>query len=473
MKFIKYTTAIALTVLPNLTTARLSTKSDITAINQEQHRQLQISLQSCDNDEGCPIGQHCGDVHEILQLRLCEDIPLLSAGSDCTDNVQCDSGYCFNNICPNLCQSTTDCTADERCEVVEATAQGEVALCVPLSPPGSPCNDDDDCLSGFCFAQSTCMIPLGGSCTASTDCITGRCVNEPNGICEVQAEEGEECRTSDDCMSGQCLNRECVVECTTNNQCRTDKECLHIENRGDFCLNPDEYQYDNTDPTNSKIWLPNTGTPGRGGTGTGGGTGGGIIRRNTAAPTISVSPSMKPSASVVPSSTPTETAQPSPVPTSPTGSPFPSPGPSQTPSFSVPPTMVPSSTPSGFPTNKASMMPSGTPSLIPSNLPSAIPSAMPSYSPSSFPSRMPTANPTPRPTGHPTPVPTRIIYEPCDICGGFGSVTFGEGIVEMDGQAPVRCDSLQQSGNDGLIDPAVCEYLPEFTSVCGCDSFVV
>ena len=48
---------------------------------QKRDRQLVISLTSCTIDDDCFDGQRCGETHEILQERICEDIPLLTAGT--------------------------------------------------------------------------------------------------------------------------------------------------------------------------------------------------------------------------------------------------------------------------------------------------------------------------------------------------------------------------------------------------------
>ena len=369
---------------------------------QEHDRALVIALTSCTADSDCLDGQRCGETHETLQERICEDIPLLTAGSDCTTDDQCDTGFCINSVCPKECTSNIDCTGTERCAAVEATATGERTVCVPLSPTGYSCTDNTECASGLCHNE-VCKIPLYKECTTSDDCITGRC----DDTCLLPLGEGDTCDEPSDCFSGHCFDEKCVVSCTSTNECGLGMECLFVENVGSFCLDPVGLSADTSanDPLNSKIGGDGSSLFDRDGDGA---RDNGFDGVPSVAPSVSNSPSSQPSTSLIPSSSPTETGQPSPGPTVPTGSPYPSPGPSKTPSMSVLPTEMPSTLPSMAPTEEASMVPSSSPSSSPSQLPSSIPSDFPSFFPSSMPSKAPTPVPTPLPTPLPTPVPTPL-----------------------------------------------------------------
>ena len=244
MKFIHFaSTVLTAVILANPVTARLGIVSDASTPKKERDLQFIVSLRTCATNDDCLDGQRCGETHEVLQKRVCEDIPLLTAGSTCTADEQCDTGFCITGVCPKECTSGIDCTVTERCAAVEATETGERSLCVPLSPAGYSCTDDAECASGLCFLETTCMIPLGGLCTSSADCVTNRCVYEPSGTCEPQEEEGAVCRAPFDGISGHCFKNECVLECAGDHHCRETLACLHVENKGDYCLDPNEYAY--------------------------------------------------------------------------------------------------------------------------------------------------------------------------------------------------------------------------------------
>ena len=246
---------IIITIMSNLfavdaTGNHLRTHRDHDKVDkQDSDRTLIISLSRCTDDSHCLDGQRCGETHETLQLRICEDIPLLTAGSVCTADDQCDTGFCINGVCPKECMSDIDCTGTNRCAVVEATATGERAVCVPLSPVGYSCKDNTECESGLCHDE-VCKIPLYKECTNNDDCVTGRC----DDTCLLPLKQGDTCHEPSDCFSGHCLDEKCVVSCTSNNDCGLGLECLFVENVGSFCLDPVGLSSDTglTDSTNSK-----------------------------------------------------------------------------------------------------------------------------------------------------------------------------------------------------------------------------
>lgn len=123
----------------------------------------------------------------------------------------------------------------------------------------------------------------------------------------------------------------------------------------------------------------------------------------TAAPSISVQPSLSVSSLAAPSAAPSVSTSPSEYPSrtfsptataSPTKTPLPSTNPSK--SFLLPsrlpsevPSISPSSMPSGGPSNFPSFSPSASPSTLPSELPTASPSALPTKNPTESPSQSP------------------------------------------------------------------------------------
>ena len=111
MKFIHFASAVlTVVILANPVVARLGMVSHAMGTEKLGDRILVITLTSCTIDQDCPDGQRCGETHEILQERICEDIPLLTAGSVCIADEQCDTGFCINGVCPKECMCTDDCT---------------------------------------------------------------------------------------------------------------------------------------------------------------------------------------------------------------------------------------------------------------------------------------------------------------------------------------------------------------------------
>uniref|UniRef100_A0A7S2HNK0 Fungal lipase-type domain-containing protein n=1 Tax=Helicotheca tamesis TaxID=374047 RepID=A0A7S2HNK0_9STRA len=99
-------------------------------------------------------------------------------GEPCSDEGECISGRCDNNVCEN---------AMGTCE---------------------PCDEDSDCLSGKC-RQGQCtrmdlLVDDGCNCLWDSDCVSGRCEGYLDWRCEPKKENGERCNENSDCLSGRC-----------------------------------------------------------------------------------------------------------------------------------------------------------------------------------------------------------------------------------------------------------------------------
>ncbi len=158
----------------------------------------------CGSDSGADddgldggIGQDSGDC--------------LGTGATCTENEECCSGRCENNLC-----------------------LGASGLCDGL---GEPCTSPGACCSGRCEAvpsgDMVCVVGGcvgdGDACTAAIDCCSMSCVDgecSSEGLCAVATEE---CEEDEDCCSNSCGTDnlcELVGTCLTSGElCGDDTPC--------------------------------------------------------------------------------------------------------------------------------------------------------------------------------------------------------------------------------------------------------
>ncbi|MFT5434812.1 MAG: hypothetical protein ACI9OJ_005526, partial [Myxococcota bacterium] len=192
----------------------------------------------------------------------------------CTENADCDSGWCVESADGKTCTETCidSCPKDWRCEAVANTGQDVTYICLPRNLTlCNPCIDDSDCAATLSSGESKCLEygPSGRFCGSECGenvacpggyvCDTGQCRREvgecacswkaikdgAKTVCSAVNEIGS-CPGSRSCLSGslsQCGASTPAVEICddADNDCdgQTDEEtaggdCTH-ENEFGVC----------------------------------------------------------------------------------------------------------------------------------------------------------------------------------------------------------------------------------------------
>jgi len=182
----------------------------------------------CDEDRECE--HYCND-------RYC--VTKKSDYSDCVEDEECIGGWCNNGRCDKLgrCWSDSDCEEGQFCD--HSLYDPE---CRDPKPDGSHCEDDEECLSGWCSPMGeTCGVqPKVGDpcssweCTRDAYCLNGSCVarKEPGARCDPTFYDDAECLAPAICQSGRCRTMPLVCEparagetCTFLMVCDADSYC--------------------------------------------------------------------------------------------------------------------------------------------------------------------------------------------------------------------------------------------------------
>jgi hypothetical protein len=126
-----------------------------------------------------------------------------AVGAECTDNSDCTSGRCNDDICQpgglgSACGVPADC-ASGRCS--------EAALC-ERGHAGDGCSLDEDCASDICSGEHLCDPgSVGRECEDDGDCLSDHC----DGTCRTGG-AGTQCRGPEDCLTAACTDNVCAPE---------------------------------------------------------------------------------------------------------------------------------------------------------------------------------------------------------------------------------------------------------------------
>ena len=185
--------------------------------------------------------KYCNDQHECEECKECQtwngyacvDKPKYGLGTVCTDQCDCESGYCENG----RCKTSGACTTDERtCQ----DASGSCVCCEPKTqwdevhqkcecPLGFDYDDDTKkCVKG---ANLTCpsIFEKGASCAGygayENDCCEkGLSCRDNTCQCQFSNQYQGECNTACGCASAEfvCQNNQCV--CTDNRDWNSEEQ---------------------------------------------------------------------------------------------------------------------------------------------------------------------------------------------------------------------------------------------------------
>ncbi len=208
----------------------------------------------CFDDGDCSDGRVCN----ALSGQCVDRVEGLPNGTPCTDDEQCESDICRENVCASLCTlgGPDVCPAGQAC--AEFFVDG-TRLCLDACtdnadcPPGTSCGSyvtepdlfvcipgedatpriDDACATaadcdfdgGLCFDDATTFAPAGGicayECAGDADCPTDETSCE-GGFCFIGCDTRSDCNRPavHACYFGLCLGR-----CYRDDDCATGRTC--------------------------------------------------------------------------------------------------------------------------------------------------------------------------------------------------------------------------------------------------------
>jgi hypothetical protein len=136
---------------------------------------------------------------------------LVAPGEPCFDSVECQNGYCDENLnrCPGVCHVLRTegvvCIATDECE--PGLVCGPAGICLPPVAQGADCSEAA-CQTGLVCISNQCANPtIGMVCSQATDCgdsLTCVFPAESNmGACQALVPPGGSCGQDADCQGRQ------------------------------------------------------------------------------------------------------------------------------------------------------------------------------------------------------------------------------------------------------------------------------
>ncbi|MEQ9540561.1 MAG: hypothetical protein RIU46_27645 [Deltaproteobacteria bacterium] len=215
-------------------------------------------ISACGNTADCPGGFTCFDFFGskmcVLDSHLGAGTFATPNGGACSAHDQCQSYFCPNNQCVDVCDNDSDCGGGA-CQWYEWTPDRYIGSCngpLGAGANGSTCSALTDCRSGVCYGNGTC----GDVCGSSADCPNGNvCAPVNFSVCVVSfgvcfewavnfvkacvqathgtAPDGTTCADANgsNCRGGFCLNatNTCAGTCSTDADCPAGLTCTALQ----------------------------------------------------------------------------------------------------------------------------------------------------------------------------------------------------------------------------------------------------
>jgi len=150
-------------------------------------------------DYQCASG-NCDDTSSTCQAKK-------AIGSPCEDSTECVTSYCDYNTstCQERCYTDEECEEDEFCD-------WDLERCLSKLEDGNGCDDDDECVSGYCNFDDVCQQKpgIGDECSSTYDCYPeGYCANN---ACAPRLPPGAGCEVLDSCAEPfLCIDGRCRI----------------------------------------------------------------------------------------------------------------------------------------------------------------------------------------------------------------------------------------------------------------------
>ena len=151
------------------------------------------------------------------------------AGSLCSVNEECLSGMCKREtgLSWRRCHGV-ECKLNSDCE----TNRCDHGLCKPKAGSCQPCNEDSDCKSekclGFSCAGPGKLMDENCGCFVNDNCRSGRCDGLKPRICEAQLPMDARCNEDNDCLSGYCSwSLRCADPASNSREIEVERKVLN------------------------------------------------------------------------------------------------------------------------------------------------------------------------------------------------------------------------------------------------------
>ncbi len=191
-----------------------------------------------ENDTDCPLSFYCAG--NSFTSPTCQAPAGLAA--PCSKPADCETGYCdpFSELCGELLEAGNECGSDGECQSGFCFNN----LCTPSYGPGGMCasGDNRECQGGYCDittdpANPTCAayLPEGLPCPTSVECDPSMGLQCVDALClSLPFPNGTTCVDNSQCASQACFMGQCATGAVIGAPCRADgstEPCI----LGSFC----------------------------------------------------------------------------------------------------------------------------------------------------------------------------------------------------------------------------------------------
>lgn len=95
----------------------------------------------------CPKGQTCEKINNIGKCMVSPIKAII--GSSCSENIECLTGLCQNNICTASKGIGATCTSIEDCPINANCIGTSTKTCTQFVEPDGTCTVDEECIVGY------------------------------------------------------------------------------------------------------------------------------------------------------------------------------------------------------------------------------------------------------------------------------------------------------------------------------------
>ncbi len=204
----------------------------------------------------CASGTYCPATYSNSNVT-CTSTPTpkyLVDGEACTNNTNCASNICNNNLCSGI-QTLGVCTVNSQCKIGsycgKLTEDSLVSNCVEQKVQGQPCTTDLDCKNNMgCYSGNATCLPYfslaDGSLASLSDTILCKNMKVYNNTCvsTVLQQSGDECLANNGTLQTKC---QYSYSSTPNATYSTDCQCSKAYTNRQFC------EYDTQNPNWQKL----------------------------------------------------------------------------------------------------------------------------------------------------------------------------------------------------------------------------